>query len=336
MTTPAAAFQQLPRVKLAQLPTPVEPMPNLSRYLGGPELWIKRDDQTGLATGGNKARKLEFLMAEALENGANTVVTAGSTQSNHARQTAAAAAKLGLECHLALYSANGSPPRSRLGNVLLDELLGATVHWTREQAPYQASLDEIYGQLAGEGKSPHIVPYGGSSRLGLMGYVGAMLEIAEQEPITGTIDAVAFASSSGGTQAGMILGAKLAGWLGRVRLLAISVDEPDESLRMKVGKLANEGAQLLGLDWQPATDTPEINDHYLGGGYAVVGDAEREAIKLIARHEGILVDPVYTGKALAGLIDLIRKKEFKTGQRVLFWHTGGYAALFAFADQLAV
>src|SRR5258705_102189 len=230
MTSPAlTAFQNLPRVKLAQLPTPVEPLPSLSRYLGGPELWIKRDDQTGLATGGNKARKLEYLMAEALENGANAVITAGSTQSNHARQTAAAAAKLGLECHLALYAHGGTAPSSKLGNVLLDELLGATIHWTRERAPYQTSLEEIYEQLVDEGKSPHIVPYGGSSRIGLMGYVGAMLEIGEQESVTGPLDAVAFASSSGGTQAGMILGAHLSGWLDSVRLLAISVDEPDNS-----------------------------------------------------------------------------------------------------------
>ncbi len=319
---------------LAHLPTPVEPLPNLSQFLGGPELWIKRDDQTGLATGGNKARKLEFLMAEALDRGANTVITAGSTQSNHARQTAAAASKLKLDCHLALYAPGGTAPRERRGNVLLDDLLGATIHWTEEHAPYKASIERIAAELTAEGKQPYIVPYGGSSPIGLMGYVGAMLEVAEQEKISGPLDTVAFPSSSGGTQAGMILGGHLTGWLGRVRLLGVSIDERDEVLAERVANLANEGAALLGIDWRINDDVPDITDHYLGGGYAVIGDPEREAIRLLARHEGILADPVYTGRALAGLIDLIRQGEFEAGQRVLFWHTGGTAALFAFGAEL--
>jgi len=337
MTSPALeAFSKLPRVHLAHLPTPVEPLPNLTKYLGGPELWIKRDDQTGLATGGNKARKLEYLMAEALDNGADTVITAGSTQSNHARQTAAAAAKLGLDCHLALFAPGGNPPQFSLGNILLDELLGATIHWTAERAPYKDSIVKIEDELKAAGKTPAVIPYGGSSPIGLMGYVGAILELASQESITGPLDAVAFASSSGGTQAGMILGAHLTGWLGRVRLLAISIDERDEILAERVANLANAGAALLGDDWRINDDVPDISDAYLGGGYAVVGDPEREAIRLLAEHEGVLADPVYTGRALAGLIDLIRKGEFRAGQRVLFWHTGGYAALFAYGAELGL
>jgi D-cysteine desulfhydrase family pyridoxal phosphate-dependent enzyme len=321
-------------VRLAHLPTPIEPLPNLSRYLGGPELWIKRDDQTGLATGGNKARKLEFLIAQALEAGADTVVTAGSTQSNHARQTAAAAARCGLECHLVLFSAGGKPALLG-GNVLLDVLLGATIHWTDEHAPYRQTLSRVEADLRAAGRQVYVVPYGGSNAVGLMGYAAAVEEVVEQINAVGSFDAHVFATSSGGTQAGMILGGYLAGLLGETRLLGISVDECETTLAPRVANLVNAGAQLLGLDWRVNDDVADINDGYLGGGYAVVGEPEREAIRLLARYEGILADPVYTGRALAGLFDLIRRGEFKRGQRVLFWHTGGVAALFAFADVLA-
>lgn len=337
MTIPGfTQLEKLPRVHLAHLPTPVEPLPNLSKHLGGPELWIKRDDQTGLATGGNKARKLEFLMAEALEARADTVITAGSTQSNHARQTAAGAARLGLGCHLVLYAPEGKAPQHATGNVLLDELLGAVIHWTDEHAPFTETLARVSGELKAQGKTAHLIPYGGSNPVGMMGFVTAVLELAGQEAITGPLDAVAYASSSGGTQSGMILGAHMAGWLGRVRLVGISVDEHEKILAERVAGLVNGGAALLGLDWRIKDDVPEVVDSYLGGGYAVVGDPEREALRLLARHEGILADPVYTGRALAGLIDLIRLGEFKAGQRVLFWHTGGSAALFAFGDALGL
>lgn len=327
-------LDRLPRVRLAHLPTPVEPLPNLSKYLGGADLWIKRDDQTGLATGGNKARKLEYLMGDALCVGADCVITAGSTQSNHARQTAAAAAKCGLDCHLVLYAPGATPPASPNGNVLLDLLLGASIHWTEEHAPYQVTIGEVEKRLTAQGKHPYVVPYGGSSRIGMMGYVTAMRELADQSAVTGQLDAVVFASSSGGTQAGLTVGSQLTGWLGRVQLLGISVDEREATLGPRVANLVNEGAQALEMDWTVNDDVADINDGYLGGGYAVVGDAEREAIRLLAQREGILADPVYTGRALAGLIDLVRQRQFTTGQRVLFWHTGGAAALFAFADEL--
>ncbi len=326
----------LPRVRLAHLPTPVEPLLNLSKHLGGAELWIKRDDQTGLATGGNKARKLEYLIGEALRARADCVITAGSTQSNHARQTAAAAAKCGLECHLVLYAPEARPPAGPNGNVLLDLLLGASIHWTEEHAPYNKAIAQVEETLRTQGKQPYVVPYGGSSRVGMMGYASAMQELADQAVVTKELDAVVFASSSGGTQAGLILGSYLTGWLGKVDLLGISVDEREATLGPRIANLVNEGAQALGLDWCVSDDVVDINDDYLGAGYAVVGDAEREAITLLARHEGILADPVYTGRALAGLIDLVRQGRFGAGQRVLFWHTGGAAALFAFASELGV
>ncbi|HEX3054474.1 MAG TPA: D-cysteine desulfhydrase family protein [Aggregatilineaceae bacterium] len=289
---------------------------------------MKRDDQTGLATGGNKTRKLEFLIAQALEAGADSVITAGSTQSNHARQTAAAAARCGLACHLVLYTPDGIPPQDLTGNLLLNHLLGATIHWTPERSPYTATITRVESDLRAEGHQPYVIPYGGSNAYGLMGYVTAMLECAAQ----GQFDTQVFATSSGGTQSGLLLGAHLAEIMGQ--LVGISVDRVQSDFRPDILSLVRGGANLLGLDWEPDPTAVIINDHYLGGGYAVIGDAEREAVHLLARTEGILIDPVYTGRAFAGLIDLIRRGTFTPGQRILFWHTGGAAALFA--SQLSV
>jgi D-cysteine desulfhydrase family pyridoxal phosphate-dependent enzyme len=324
----------LPRVRLAHLPTPIEPLPNLSRFLGGPDLFIKRDDQTGLATGGNKARKLEFLLGQALQLGADSVITAGAVQSNHARQTAAGAARCGLDCHLVLRAPEGGPPRELTGNVLLDHVLGATIHWTTERAPYANTLSQVEAELRGAGKRPYVVPYGGSNPYGLLGYAVAMREYAAQARGFEPFDAHVFATSSGGTQSGMLLGAHLASLPDTTRILGISVDRPADQLVPEVVALANGGAELLGLNWRLDPSAVAVNDDYTGGGYAVIGDPEREAIRLLARHEGILADPVYTGRALAGLIDLVRRGEFVAGQSVLFWHTGGAAALFAFAREL--
>ncbi len=327
----------IPRVRLAQLPTPIQSLPRFSAALGGPAVFIKRDDQTGLATGGNKTRKLEFLMAAALEAGADCVITAGSTQSNHARQTAAAARACGLEPHLVLYAPGGQAPAVMQGNVLIDHLLGATLHWTEERAPYIQAIARVEAGLKAAGQRPYVVPYGGSNAIGLLGYVEAMREAAAQIEETGPFDAHVFATSSGGTQAGMLLGARLAGMLGDTALIGISVDEPRTALARHVVQLAVEGAAALGMTWDLRESNPaiQIEDGYRGGGYAVVGEPEREAIRLLARSEGILADPVYTGRALAGLIDLIRRGRFTPDQRVLFWHTGGTAALFAFTAELA-
>ncbi|HVO68514.1 MAG TPA: D-cysteine desulfhydrase family protein [Aggregatilineaceae bacterium] len=321
-------------MRLAHLPTPIEPLPNLSRFLGGPDLFIKRDDQTGLATGGNKARKLEFLLAQALQAGADSVITAGAAQSNHARQTAAGAARCGLDCHLVLRAPDGGPPRDLTGNLLLDHVLGASIHWTAERAPYAQALAQVEAELHTAGKRPYVVPYGGSNPFGLMGYVVAMREYAAQARGLKPFGAHVFATSSGGTQSGMLLGAHLAGLPDAIPILGISVDKPAAQLVPEVVALANGGADLLGLNWRLDPSAVAVNDGYIGGGYAVVGDPEREAIRLLARHEGILADPVYTGRALAGLIDLIHRGEIATRQRVLFWHTGGAAALFALAHEL--
>lgn len=317
------------RVPIAYLPTPIDRLERLSKHLGGPEIWIKRDDQTGLATGGNKARKLEFLVADALAQGADHLVTTGAPQSNHCRQTAAAAARYGLGCSLVL---RGRRPSVVTGNLLLDELLGAHIYWT-EDADGNAMIGKVMADLKAIGRRPYGIPLGGSNVIGATSYVLAMAELMTQlEAEHLNVDFIVFASSSGGTQAGLVLGAHVYGFRGTV--LGISVDHPADSLQTQVAALATATATHLNLGPFPVVDFVNVNDDYLGEGYAQISETEREAIRFIAQLEGILLDPVYTGRAMGGLIDLIRWGAFTRRQRVLFWHTGGSAALPAFAEKL--
>lgn len=319
------ADRSLPRLRFAHLPTPIEPLPRLSTALGGPQLWIKRDDQTGLAFGGNKTRKLEFLLAEAQSHGAHTLVTTGAVQSNHCRQTAAAAAQHGLDCILVLA---GHQPERMTGNVLLDMLLGAEIVWAGDQEPRQL-LQSTFDQAWESGRRPYLVPYGGSNATGAAAYAEAMREFLDQDV---PVDRIVFASSSGGTQAGLVAGARIHGFQGRIQ--GISVDSPSAPLCEFIAVLTGEIGSMLGHSLSVVAADIEVHDGYLGGGYAVVGDLERHAIHLFARYEGVLLDPVYTGRAAGALIDLIEKGEIKAEERVLFWHTGGTPSLFAFADQL--
>ncbi len=316
-----------PRLSLAHLPTPLEALPRLSTELG-PRLFIKRDDQTGLAGGGNKTRKLEFLVADALEKEADTLLTVGAPQSNHARQTAAAAAKFGLRCILVL---RGDAPPEATGNLLLNHLLGAQVIWSGKRRRTEV-MEEIVAEERAAGRSPYPIPLGGSTPLGAAGYALAMVELkAQTDAIRLNFDRIFLASSSGGTHAGLVVGAGLTGFRGEV--LGISVDENLETLRNTVARLATETAALLG---QPRTYTrPDIsaNTDYLGAGYAVMGKPEREASELFAQTDGVLLDPVYTGRAAAGMIDLIRRGLIRKNETILFWHTGGTPALWAYADQ---
>lgn len=317
------------RVPLAHLPTPIGELPRLSRALGGPRLWIKRDDLTGLAGGGNKARKLEFFLADALAQKATTLITTGASQSNHALQTAAAAARYGLQCVLVL---RGMMPPAITGNLLLDRLVGARIRWTGDRDRNEV-MEEVAQEERAAGRTPYIVPYGGSNALGASAYVLAMEELARQAAQQGLrFDHIVFASSSGGTQAGMVVGARAVNFPGRI--VGISVDKPEESLRATVLDLARLTIAHLQFRFEIAPDEVIVNDRYRGQGYAIMGEPEREAILLAARTEGLLVDPVYTGRALAGLIDLVRQGEFSRDETVLFWHTGGIPALFAYADQL--
>jgi L-cysteate sulfo-lyase len=322
-------IDHLPHYPLGFFPTPIHPLPNLSIRLGGPVLWVKRDDQTGLATGGNKTRKLEYLVADALAHKADTLITVGAPQSNHARQTAAAAAKAGLKSAVVL---RGTPPADRTGNILLDDLVGAEVFWA-DTRHLDDVAEEVAEELQARGQHPYLIPLGGSNPIGAVGYVTAMLEFIEQAKSIGTsFDAIVFATSSGGTHSGLALGARLGGYTGQI--LGISVDHPASRLAPVLVELANATARHIDAYISFSTSDFEVNDHYLGGGYAVMGQPEHEAIALTAQTEGLLVDPVYTGRAMAGLIDLIREGEFQPGQNVLFWHTGGTPALFAYAKQL--
>lgn len=316
-------------VSIAYLPTPLEKMGRLSKALGGPEIYVKRDDQTGLATGGNKTRKLEFLLADALAQGCDHLITIGAPQSNHCRQTAAAAARFGLGCSLVLRGDGGAPV---IGNILLDRLLGAHLYWTKGE-PGNEVMARIAAEQRSLGRKPYLIPLGGSNVMGATSYVLAMKELTGQLAEDKlNVDFIVFASSSGGTQAGIVLGATVYDFRGQI--LGISVDHDADTLKTIASALATATATHLGLGTLSVADRVDVNDDYLGEGYAQVGEPEREAIQMVAQLEGILLDPVYTGRAMAGLIDLIRWGAFTRGQKVLFWHTGGAAALPAFADKL--
>jgi len=317
------------KIEIAHLPTPLEEMVRLSKHLGGPRLLIKRDDQTGLATGGNKTRKLEYLVADAKNQGCDHLITTGGPQSNHCRQTAAAAARVGMGCSVVL---SGEAPETNNGNLLLDKLLGAHVYWTGERARPEV-MEEVAEEQRILGHKPYIIPLGGSNVMGATGYVCAMNELVEQLQVQQlNVDFIVVASSSGGTQAGMVLGAEVFGC--KSQILGISIDHEASGLKTQVAALATATAAHLNIPQLALANKVQVNDDYLGGGYAVVGETEREAIKMVAQLEGILLDPVYTGRAMGGLIDLIRWGAFTRGQTVLFWHTGGNAALSAFTDSL--
>ncbi len=317
---------RLPRTPLTFLPTPVEPLARLSRHLGGPRIFVKRDDLTGLAGGGNKTRKLEYLVADAQRTKADTLITIGAVQSNHCRQTAAAAAKTGLRCILVL---RGQPPSEPVGNLLLNHLLGAEIRWSGDRSREEV-MDEVVADEQEAGRRPYPIPLGGSNPLGAAAYAAAMQELAQQK--TEHFDRIVFASSSGGTHAGLAVGAAMTGYLGQV--LGISVDEELISLQRMVAEIATGTSRLLGQDRTFKPEDIFANADFLGGGYAVLGPPEREAIDLFARLEGMLVDPVYTGRAAAGMIGLIRRGVIGKSETILFWHTGGIPALWAYTPQL--
>ncbi len=318
----------IPRLRFAHLPTPIEEMPRLSAELGGPRLFIKRDDQTGLALGGNKTRKLEFLVAEAQQQGAKMLISAGAMQSNHCRQTAAAAAKFGMECILVL---NGQHPEQPSGNLLLDFLFNADVVWVEDRKDRDRVLQHTYETALAAGNKPYLVPYGGSSPTGALGYAFAVEELMGQglNP-----DWIIFGTSSGGTHAGLTLGARVFGC--KSRILGISIDEPVAVLKSSVSSLASAASEKFGQRIIFSGSDVLANEDYCQEGYGVFGDGEREAICLFAGMEGILLDPVYTGRAAAGMIDLIRKGQLKKGETVLFWNTGGQPALFAEKYEAAI
>jgi len=325
---------RFPRLHFAHLPTPLEPMKRLSELLGGPNLWIKRDDCTGLSSGGNKTRKLEFLMADALQNKADTIITQGATQSNHARQTTAIAAKLGLECHVLLEDRIGYEDEAYVynGNVLLDQLHGSSISKRPANTDMNAAMEDLAQQLRDDGKNPYIIPGGGSNEIGALGYVDAAIELMTQANERSLrIDHLVHATGSSGTQAGLVLGMEAMN--SGIPVYGIGVRADKQKQEEMVFSLAERTAEYMGLNPNIVQrDKVVANSDYVGEGYGLPTTAMAEAVKLMARYEGILLDPVYSGKGFSGLVDLIRKGQFKKGENVVFLHTGGSISLFGYPN----
>ncbi|MFP5297024.1 MAG: D-cysteine desulfhydrase [Alphaproteobacteria bacterium] len=320
---------RFPRVRLAHLPTPLEPLPRLSEELGV-DLWIKRDDCTGLAGGGNKTRKLEFLLGEAFEQEADTLVTQGAVQSNHVRQTAAAAAAHGLGCEVILEERTGSKAHDYVanGNVLLDRLLGATHRFVPGGSDMNAELEKTAAEVRARGGRPYVIPGGGSNAVGALGYVDCAREIVVgADELDLRIDRIVTATGSAGTHAGLVAGLAVMG--ADIPVLGISVRAPKPKQEENVLKLARETAALLGRPEAVTAEMVVADCDYVGEGYGLVDEGVIEALKLAARTDGILLDPVYTGKAMKGLIALARKGAFR-GETVVFLHTGGAQGLFGY------
>ena len=326
---------RFPRIKLAHLPTPLEYLPRLTEYLGGPSIYVKRDDCTGLASGGNKTRKLEFLMADALAQNADTIITQGAVQSNHARQTAAAAARLGLDCELLFENRIREPNHIYLnsGNVFLDRLFGAGIHHHPGGTDMNAAMEELAADLREQGRKPYVIPGGGSNRIGALGYVDCAMELlqqANQQQLK--VDCVLHATGSAGTQAGLVAG--LRATHANIPVLGIGVNAAREAQEEKVYQLAVETAEHIGAGGCVRREDIVANCDYVGPGYGIPTPGMRAALLLLARLEGLLFDPVYSGKGLAGMIDLVEKGEFRAGQNIVFIHTGGSAGLFGYLEEI--
>jgi len=321
---------KFPRFHLAQLPTPLEPLKNLSRASEGPDIYVKRDDCTGLAGGGNKTRKLEFLIADAVQHGADTLVTVGATQSNHVRQSIAAAAKSGLRIEVLLEKrVDRGEDYAKNGNVMLDYLMGGVVHHCGQVPDLNTAGEELAAKLVAEGRKIYFFPAGGSSAVGTLGYISCATEILAQANDMGVqIDQIVVACGSQGTQAGLLVG--FAGANAFIPVLGISVGRTQAELESKVFALASETAELVGLAIPIERESVVCDDSYFGDGYGLPTNAMVEAVTLCAQLEGLLLDPVYTGKAMAGLIAKIRAGIYKKEQSVVFVHTGGQAALHAY------
>jgi L-cysteate sulfo-lyase len=324
-------LSRYPRRFLAHLPTPLERLDRLSAELGGPEIWIKRDDCTGMSTGGNKTRKLEFLMAEAELEGADMVMTQGATQSNHARQTAAFAAKMGMECHILLEDRTGSNNHNynSNGNVLLDHMHGATTEKFASGLDMNAEMEKAADTFRTKGKKVYTIPGGGSNPTGALGYVNCALEMLGQFNERGLkIDHIVHATGSAGTQAGLITGLKATN--AQIPLLGIGVRAPQQKQEENVFNLACATADKLNVSGIVKREDVVANTDYVGEGYGIPTQSGLDAIKMFAELEAILLDPVYSAKGAAGFIDLIRKGHFKKDEKVVFLHTGGSVALFGY------
>ncbi len=330
-------LSKYPRVKLIHSPTPLEYLENLTQHLDGPDIYIKRDDCTGLAFGGNKSRKLEFLIGDALKNKADVIITAGAVQSNHCRQTAAAATKFGMEC---IIVAKPSWSKEYNGNLFLDELLGAKLVLLEEdnealdqggKLSMEETIENLMADLKTKGKNPYYIPVGGSNSIGSLGYISMTMELIAQANEMGIeIGSMVAASGSGGTQTGMILGADVE--KSGIQTVGMAISSDATIVIPKLKDLCNQTSDYyeLGLSYEEKDII--FNDNYIGEGYGIPSEEMIEAVKLLARKEGIILDPVYSGKAFAGMVDLIKKGYFDKSKAVVFIHTGGTPALFVYSD----
>ena len=331
------SLDEFPRIRFAHLPSALEELPRLSELLGGPRILVKRDDQIGLGIGGNKTRKLEFLIADALAKGAKKVVTFGGPQSNHVRQTASAARKVGLEPVIIIL---GEEPERFQGNLLLDKLYGADIRFlnlgggearlTLEQArKLMHAAARVMPGLRGRGV--YIIPVGGHSPIGILGYVNAAFELHKQAQERGfNVDYVVVAAGTGGTMAGLMAGFRLLG--AKTKVIGIDVGKLWKAFPKSIAKMANEVGKLLGEDLRFTPEEVSLYEDYVGEAYAVPTPECIEAIKLLARNEGLILDPVYTGKAMGGLLDLARKGVFNKEDTVVFFHTGGTPGIYAYEE----
>ena len=327
-------FDRFPRTSLCHQPTPIEPLPRLSELLGGPTIFIKRDDCTGLAMGGNKTRKLEFLVGDAMQQKADMLVTQGAVQSNHVRQTAAAACKVGMKCHVLLERRvpDRDPSYEETGNVLLDNLFGATHEFRPAGLDMNAEAELVTDALRGNGQKPYFIPGGGSNPTGALGYVKCAQEIVDHvRDQAQPFDWLVMATGSTGTQAGLVAGLHTLGH--NLPVMGVSVRQPRERQMNAVHALTQKTLEKLESKGIPLSKIL-VDDGYVGEGYGIPAETTLEAIRLLARHEGILLDPVYSAKGMAGLIGMVRQGFFKKTDTVLFLHTGGATALFAYQEQL--
>ncbi|MEH7123076.1 D-cysteine desulfhydrase [Bacillus sp. JJ1773] len=324
-------IKDLPRIKYTENPTPIEYLGNFSKALEGPNIFIKRDDLLGLTLGGNKTRKLEFLMADAKEKGADTIITCGAVQSNHCRLTLSAAVKEGLKCVLVLEErvpSSYNPQAS--GNNFLFNLLGVeNVIVVPGGSDMLNEMKIVADELAEKGRKPYVIPGGGSNEIGVVGYVACAQEIIEQTANSGlNIDYIVVASGSGGTHAGLLTG--LFGEGCQIPIIGINVGRAEAAQKQLIQNLVSKTAKFIGLEEEIPNELVVCKDNYVGPGYSLETNEMIESVQLLARTEGILLDPVYTGKVMAGLIDHVRKGYFKKNDNVLFIHTGGSPGLFAY------
>ncbi len=327
-------FDRFARVNLCHQPTPIEAMNRLGAELGGPNLFIKRDDCTGLATGGNKTRKLEFLVGEALAQNADMLVTQGAVQSNHVRQTAAAACKVGMNCHALLERRvpDKSDQYEQTGNVFLDRVFETTIEFRPSGLDMNAEAEAVTENMRAEGHRPYFIPGGGSNPVGALGYASCAVEIAKQEIESGIqFDWLVMGTGSTGTQAGLVAGFQASGR--KLPVMGVSVRQPRDRQVAAVHKLTGTTLELLDAG-TVAAHKIHVDDGYVGEGYGIPAQSTLEAISMTAQCEGILLDPVYSAKGMAGLIGMVRQGFFKPSDNVLFLHTGGSAALFAYEQTL--